>query len=329
LFVYGNNRQSYRRQRNGSNGDDEESSPRHTTSSIPTDPFLLDWGFDLSRTVDNTAEYGGHGWIVIDDDEAAVVATQRSAYQAVQEAFPPLNDDDNNNTNYHHQCSTATDEDFLERVRHMSVQEQREQERRAERLEFARQQLLKEALERRNARQKQRNEERAQNAQQYQRKKEEQAEILMARAEIEAWREEQWEKLRLLSEQKEKQQKGRDVDKADGKLHEDEVIVSGEDNHAKASNTHGLINDEIAAQTKKAKAAAKRKRAKERKKTLKAEEREQIEREQQRKAREEEKAASTVKCNACGQGILDCGFEKFGKVFCSPKCARTAVKIAN
>ena len=47
----------------------------------------------------------------------------------------------------------------------------------------------------------------------------------------------------------------------------------------------------------------------------KAEERAERERKEQEKALQDEKSASKVKCDACGGGILDCGFEKYGKIF--------------
>ena len=51
----------------------------------------MDWGFDLTRTVDDSStEFAQEGWTIIDDDEAHVVASQREAYQAAQNAFPPL-----------------------------------------------------------------------------------------------------------------------------------------------------------------------------------------------------------------------------------------------
>ena len=143
LFVYGNNR--HRR-----NSDDDQEQEQQ----LSVDPSLLDWGFDLSRTVENTSEYSdGHGFVVIDDDEAAVAATQQSAYQAVQEAFPPLHFNIDNNT--HVGYNADTDEDFLAHVRSLSLQEQKEQEKRAQKMELARQKILREALERRDKRKKQ------------------------------------------------------------------------------------------------------------------------------------------------------------------------------
>jgi hypothetical protein len=85
----------------------------------------------------------------------------------------------------------------------------------------------------------------------------------------------------------------------------------------------GLTEEEMTAQ-KKANSVAKRKRAKARKQAQKAEERSELEQKKKSEALAAKKAASAVLCAACRQGIIDCGFEKFGKSFCSPKCARTA-----
>lgn len=175
LFVYGNARTSQQ-------GLEEQS------DELQLDPTLLDWGFDLSRTVHNTAQIGSHGYMIIDDDEANVVASQRSAYQTVQEAFPPLHGQ-NEETDY--QRTTIPDEHFLDHVRSMSLQEQQVARHRLERLRVAREKLLKEALQRREERRQQRQKELAQNTGAQDRLKQDTVEIEEARAEIEAWREEQ------------------------------------------------------------------------------------------------------------------------------------------
>lgn len=314
LFVYGNDR----RQQDHSDGAVRQQGGQQQEQNI--DPFLMDWGFDLSRTVENTAELGGHGYTVIDDDEANVVASQQFSYQAVQEAFPPLHDNIAGNTTL---TAGRPDDGFLERIRSLSVQDQQTHQQRLRRMRIAREQLLREALNRRDERRRQRQLERARNAEKNEQEKQEKAEIEEARAEIEAWREEQWEKLRLLSEQQHQQIQGC------GDTKKEETVparsATGNDNaNSKESESSEMTNEEeLAVQKKKAMAAAKRKRAKERKKNQKAVERERRELEEQRKALGKQKEASNIKCNACGTGILDCGFERFGKLFCSPKCARS------
>ena len=90
-----------------------------------------------------------------------------------------------------------------------------------------------------------------------------------------------------------------------------------------------LCDRAVAEGKKKAKTVAKRKRAKERKKAKKTLEKEEAETIRLRKAKEAQRAASTLKCGACGTGILkpSLAFERFDQLFCTPKCARTAVKL--
>ncbi|KAL3914160.1 MAG: hypothetical protein SGILL_006211 [Bacillariaceae sp.] len=316
LFVYGNDRRRrlYNQQ-------------PELTQQPSMDPLLSDWGFDLSRTVENTAQEGGHGYMVIDDDEANVVASQQTAYEAVQDAFPPLHE----NTESHITGVAAhgpdLDERFLEHMRTVSLQDQRKDEHRSRVLQQAREQILREALARREDRRKQRQVEREQNVHKHEQLKEEQAEIQMARNEIDAWRDEQWEKLRILSEQQtQKEEQRKSAMKKDASTNES----NQRDTNVEPPETapDGISEEELAAQKKKAKAAAKRKRARERKKEQKALEKEERDRREERMALEDQKAASKVKCDACGGGILDCGFEKLGKVFCSTKCARSAAAVA-
>ena len=56
----------------------------------------------------------------------------------------------------------------------------------------------------------------------------------------------------------------------------------------------------------------------------KREEKKRIELEKKERAisLQKERDSSTIKCSCCGDGILGVGFDKFGKKFCSTKCAR-------
>ena len=315
LFVYGNDR------RRRLYDQEPELTPQPNI-----DPLLSDWGFDLSRTVQNTAQMGGHGYMVVDDDEANVVAVQQTAYDAVQEAFPPLHENteveilDSSTTNIGHDL----DERFLEHMRSVSLQERQSQEQRKRALQRARERLLKEALIRREERRRQRQREREQAAETHQQAKKEQAEIEQARSEIEAWRDEQWEKLRILSEQNQVKEK-QYVESEQRSISQTAKTDKAKNKQPDDKSVDRISEEEAAAQRKREKAAAKRKRARERQKLKKAEERAEKEQKEQEKALQDEKAASKVKCDACGGGILDCGFEKYGKIFCSTKCARSAV----
>lgn len=313
LFVYGNHR---RRGRQISQQDEPDPLP------LPReDRLILDWGFDLTRTVDDsTAGFAQEGWTVIDDDEAEVVASQREAYNAAQNAFPRLSGGDlsEHTSTPNNSGAPALDEHIVERVRELSVQEEEARMRRERQIEVARQRRLNEALARREERRRIQLQQLVEGSVQWQKQKEEHEEIDRARAEIEQWREQQWEKLRLLSESHQKKPATKDAPSGNNSV----KIVQKEE-EIEAQPPSGPTPEEIAEQ-KKAKAAAKRKRAKDRKKAQKDEERAEQVKVTQQKEMEAKKAASALQCHACGQGILDCGFEKYGNRFCSPKCARTA-----
>ncbi|KAL3775722.1 hypothetical protein ACHAW5_002934 [Stephanodiscus triporus] len=72
-----------------------------------------------------------------------------------------------------------------------------------------------------------------------------------------------------------------------------------------------------------AKMTAKRRKAKERAKERARLERLETEENERAMALWREKAESTKKCCACEEGILGCGIERFGMVFCSTVCARS------
>lgn len=339
LFVWENGISGDRPNSNNSN---TAATTTETTRSA-TDPLALDWGFDLTRQVTDTSRMGAgnsnedEGWFtIIDDDEAIAVGSHQHAYQMVQEAFPPLHD-------HHPEAACATSNDYnatttipsrpkqidqhlMERVRSVAEQDEEERRQYEVRLELARQQLLQQAVQRREERRRQRQAQISRGVQWYEQHQADQEEAQRARAEIEAWRDDQWEKLRVLSEMnqdrereaREREEKGRKTKKEKEELCND--IMSKEEEKKMVPENEA----EQAEAKKKAKAAAKRKKAKERKKAQNAEERLVQEHIQRKKALAAKKAASTVKCNACGQGILDAGFEKFDQRFCSPKCARSA-----
>jgi hypothetical protein len=314
LFVYGNDRPG----RNGGRRQGTNTNTRSTLQEQQPPSRAPDFGFDLSRTVVDSSEFAQEGWTVIDDDEALIVATEREAYQAIQDAFPRL-------------LTTlpatplepmAVDTRFLEKIHAVAEQNQVQEARQAQLVEQARQQLLQAALHGREERKREQERQNGLGQKEWVQHQQDQEEVVRARAEIEAWREEQWERLRLLSEAKQKQERTLGVSK-----------LKSEPEGVKSSNVETgavgsiMLEDEISAQTKAksaAKAAAKRKRTKERKKAQRTEEQEQKEKNQKEAELAATREASTVHCTACVQGILGCGFEKYGQQFCSPKCARTA-----
>jgi len=320
LFIYGNDRNIHQT--------DE------VTSSVPqlrneTSSLSSDWGFDLSRRVEDSSAAGTHGYRVVDDDEAVVVASQQLAYETLQEAFPPLTDCETNDVS-----PVSTDERLMNRIRTLAIRDTHEQKMHSIELEKAREQLLPEALERRKQRQKDRADRLARGAQNYKSQKKDEAELERVRIEIEAWRDDQWEKLRLLSEREQLKKKEQDkYSVSHTHSTEKEAVLCKEGSETNTGGVETDISDETRAATavakKKAKAAAKRKRAKERSKAKKALEKEEAERLRLKQAKEAQRAASDMKCGACGTGILkrSNAFERFDQLFCSPKCARTAVKV--
>lgn len=312
LFVYGNNRPSY-----------HETDRQHTTTAgtqvSRDDQTILEWGFDLSRTFDNTSENASEGWTVIDDDEALVLATQRDAYHSTQASFPNL---DGVTSTSDPPATPVTDDYIIEKVRSVGFTEDRKEALRAQRLELARQRLVAEALRRRKQRQEEKRQLRTENFEEWEKQKQKEEETQRARAEIDAWREEQWEKLRRMSEAKEGEERRMAQLKTRGGTAFDSCCIAEKEKEA-SKEKEGATEEESAAQ-KTAKAAAKRKRAKARKKAQKAEERATMEQQKKKEALAAKKAVSKVQCAACSQGIVGSGFEKFGLKFCSTKCARSA-----
>jgi len=331
LFVYGNDR-------------------RHTTTEITshvpqlrneTSVLMNDWGFDLTRRVEDTSAEDTHGYTVIDDSEAIAIASQRHAYETVQEAFPPLTEVTSRNPRDCGGPSSAspnvsTDERLMDRIRTLSVRDEEEQKRHAQELEKGREQLLRHALERRKQRQKDRADRLARGAEHCASQKKDEAELERVRMEIEEWRDDQWEKLRLFSEDgqhsnKKERQKNNSVHSGEQNpdLHEDGDGSDRGEAEAILDDGETMMSAATAEEKKKAKAAAKRKRAKERKEAKKTFEKEEAETLRLRKSKEAQRAASNLKCGACGTGILkpSLAFERFDQLFCTPKCARTAVKL--
>mmetsp|Transcript_35551 Transcript_35551/g.86005 ORF Transcript_35551/g.86005 Transcript_35551/m.86005 type:complete len:744 (+) Transcript_35551:167-2398(+) len=292
---------------------------------------LLDWGFDLHRQVEDTStmmalDDTGDGWFnIVDDDDAINVGSRRDQYDRVQRAFPPLNSDtDDSYLPSVPSDSQGQDEHLIECVRDISRQEEERQREHAIRLETARRKILQNALLAREERRSQRKERLQQGLVEFEKKKLEEEEIQRVKNEIASWKEDQWEKLRLVSEIKQQQQEEEEA----RQKREQEMNVKG---NKKEETTTEEDKKRIEAATKaqeeerkRAKAKEKKKRAKEKKKKEKEEKRIAEEALQRQQELEAKKSAAALKCTACGNGILDCGFEKYNQRYCSTKCARTA-----
>eukprot|EP00531_Pseudo-nitzschia_arenysensis_P003723 CAMPEP_0116115568 /NCGR_PEP_ID=MMETSP0329-20121206/574_1 /TAXON_ID=697910 /ORGANISM="Pseudo-nitzschia arenysensis, Strain B593" /LENGTH=498 /DNA_ID=CAMNT_0003609005 /DNA_START=79 /DNA_END=1575 /DNA_ORIENTATION=- len=306
LFIYGNDRR-----RISAGNEITQSVPR--IRSETDDTLLNDWGFDLSRQVEDSSTHqdNTHGYSVIDDDEQVEVAARRQAYENLQEAFPPLFDKKElpESTPRSETKKVSPDKELMERIRAMSTRDEKDKSRHSINLAIAREQLLRQALERRKQRQRDCAERLARGAKTYASQKKDQEELERARKEIEAWRDDQWEKLRLLSEHEQRKEKKlessfSDSHPGDQSSNSDKDADDGNKGKAEEVDTEKITNDVSAEERKKAKAAAKRKRAKERKKAKKALEKEKAESIRLKEAETAKRAASSLKCAACGTGHL-------------------------
>ncbi|KAL3932482.1 MAG: hypothetical protein SGBAC_010828 [Bacillariaceae sp.] len=297
--------------------------PGRATSGNHQDPRLAEWGLDLSRTVERQQGQSDTGWTIIDDDEELFTAGQRDAYEFVQGQFPRLSENTVEGAAVH-----KYDESIVQAARSIAVQEEQQNQRHAEAIALAQQRLRAMTLQQQQERKQQLKEEWQQGHLQWEQAQREREDLMRARQEIDAWREEQWENLRKSSsEQMARARKAKDSAKSE--------VSSASNKGSETKGRHGseLVADPIenqgsateeATNNKKAKAAAKRKRAKARKQAQNAVARAALEAKQTEDAVKAEKAASAMRCAACGGGILDGGFEKCGLKFCSTKCARTA-----
>jgi hypothetical protein len=270
-------------------------------------------GFDLrSRPVSNLNEGGLYHFL--DDDEAAMNSADYVEWSEVQEEFPCLSGVNPRQASYD---SGDNDQALLETVRRTANLTLIEEGERLDRLQRARQQYFLEALERKRLRIVARESSRRDAATLVSRMKEEKSIIESARREIEEWRTAQWDEWERVA--------------ATSKIHESNVTRM-----ADASSTCSTLEDEIIEPVhefdsndndKDSKAAAKRKakrqKAKEREKEKRRLEKLEIERKEREIAVQKAKEESNSRCGACGEGILGCGFEKYGVNFCSTTCARS------
>jgi hypothetical protein len=263
-------------------------------------------------TIRTTAIQEMDGLRIIDDDEERVVQSEQSEYRQLQQSFPPLI-----TRRTFENSAPDVDQHLLAVVRETSAMSQQEQETRVRLLTQARIRLMQEARMRQEERRKARQAAQAARQEDCQKQRQEENELELARAEIETWRNQHWDK--LLEESHQKQEAlsvpCRPVvvlpSKQDDEEEEEEATVDSEE------------MERIQAERKKQKVAAKRRRQKERKREQKDEEQEAARTREEGERLEREKDASAKKCACCGHGILGHGFEKFGHFYCSTKCART------
>jgi hypothetical protein len=250
----------------------------------------------------------------LDDDEAAMNSADYVEWSEVQEEFPCLSGVNPRQASYD---SGDNDQALLETVRRTANLTLIEEGERSDRLQRARQQYFLEALERKRLRIIARESSRRNAATLVSRMKEEKSIIESARREIEEWRTAQWDEWERV---------------ATISINHESNVTRTED----ASSTSPTLEDEIIEPVQEfdsndndkdsktaAKRKAKRQKAKEREKEKKRLEKLERERKERELAVQKAKEESKSKCGACGEGILGCGFEKYGVIFCSTTCARS------
>ena len=301
LFVYGRN----------SNNSNNSARPQSVARNEPQAPST----FHLYNRPTRTAVDAMDGLRIIDDDEERIVQVEQQEWRQVQQSFPPLNDNGAPVT------AVSVDKHLLSTVKKMSAQTRQEDAQRRILLQEAQRRMIQEARKRQEERIRERQRVKTVRQQEHTLERLEQNELERARAEIEQWRKEHWDRLLRESEATQTETKKLVSDQLKGMQDGDSET---EENDAADSEIKLGEEERRQEQTarKKAKAAAKRKRAKERKKEEKEMERKEAEKRQQEQLLAEKKAASAKKCAACGEGILGFGFDKFGHCFCSTKCAR-------
>jgi len=310
-------------------------------------------GFNLQHMPDSSrhhswgmsSTYEQLGLQIIDDDEAAFEAADLDAWREVQEAFPYLSCRDgcgnicNNDmilapSMACNPTSTVGNGDanhsLLESARQTAKLTDLQEKEEATRLVKQRQLHFFQAVERKRNRilERKRAKEAAKNV--LMNKKQEKEELQTAREEIERWRARQWEdweraalkydSKRMADEERRRKEDEQSTEKTAAAT----INITDKSSQDSRSNEEASASERQQQQQQKAaaKKAAKRQKAKERAKEKKWLERiEQCKREREL-ALQKEKENSALKCGACGDGILDCGFEKFGVKFCSAKCAR-------
>lgn len=270
------------------------------------------------------------GLRIIDDDAVVAFGSDEAAWREVQVAFPTI--DGSTDTTAAANALRRDDivehperSALLQRAKEVAAQTHRKEVQKQRIEERGRQILIEDALKRRAEKLRLRQERAAKKAADREAKKADNEDMARARAEIERWREEQFDMLNRMAEEArlrdiQKQKKQAQLQEADNsipKVNSDQSNDEGDDKKA------AKVAAEAAATERAAKKkAAKRKKERERQKAKKAAEKKEQERlakiEEERKRRAEAK----LKCAHCSIGILDEGFEKMGHLFCSPKCAR-------
>lgn len=320
LFVFG-----HERRRGPTNG----SSSNNETAESQTIPRAAG-GFNLNHIQPDSHAWGfgstcvQDGLRIIDDDELAYEAADDTAWREVQEAFPLLNGDDAPLPTAPCAQIDNTPSQILSIARQTAELTINEERSKKEEEMKQRQRYFLEALERKRQRIDAR------------RKAKKDAENVLisnqkatavkqsAREEIDRWLSQKWNEwesesdaLALELEAKQK------VDAASTAEESSKTNCNQKISCSSKEETSVPSAEEKAAKMA-AKKKAKRQKAKERSKEKKRIERIELEKKERAISLQKERENSAIKCSGCGEGFLGVGFDKFGKKFCSTKCARAS-----
>mgnify|MGYP007080190818 CR=1 FL=1 len=347
LFTYNNHHHSsdnngsgagHRRRRNRRQ-ENQNQQPQATATTATSFSSVLGnqrqepppvFGFNLnasdpsrSNTVDGDDD--GYGMVVIDDNDQVRQESIQHTYQQLQEAFPRLSTQEHNTDS-----NTTTgpvvalpDPSKLEFIKRQAELDRQQEIVRQHALQYARQQLEREALQRKHQRQEEKQIAMAQAKDTLLQRQQEAEETAKARAEIEKWREKQWEQMTRMAqaqkEQTEQQEKAREERERQEQLERERQAQELAEKQQQEEQEQAALEQE---EKQKEAKAAKRKRARDRKKAQKALDQQEHEKRNKEAALQAQKESSTKRCAACQGGIIGFPFEKFGNEFCSTSCAR-------
>jgi len=263
------------------------------------------------------------GLRIIDDDAAVAFGSDEAAWREVQEAFPTIGGMANaDTTNVLPRGDVAEHPErsaLLQRAQEVAAQTKRNKAQKQWNEERGRQILIEDALKRRAERLSLRQEIAAKQAAEREAEKAENEEMARARAEIERWREEQFDMLNRIAEETRQRESHEGKKRAQLQY----VDSSSQSNDRDKEKEAAKVAAEAAAAERAAKKkAAKKKKERERQKAKKAAEKKEQDRLAKIKEEKKRREEADLKCPHCSAGILDEGFEKLGFLFCSPKCAR-------
>jgi hypothetical protein len=268
------------------------------------------------------------GLRIIDDDAVVAFESDEAAWREVQQAFPTIGGSTDaeavNAFPYDDVAEHPERSALLRRAKEVAAQTKQKEAQKRKNEERGRQILIEDALKRRAEKLRLRREKVAKEAAEREAEKAENEDMARARAEIERWREEQFNMLNGMAE--ETRQREAEEQKKQAQLQDVDTRSSGinrdQSNDNREDQSKGPVEAVAAAGRTARKKAAKRKKERERQKVKRAAEKKEQERLAKIEEEKKRRAEAKLKCAHCCMGILDEGFEKMGHIFCTPKCAR-------